>query len=247
MWPRSQVLRSKAQRHRRIEWLHSFHLPVEPLLRVRTEPISPAHARPQITHAKLLQPLHAFIEAVVLKMEPLADAEPLRKGRRLVLVAKHQPCAAARSTGVRETARKEETRAGNWGPSRSHARTSSPGKRPAWTKQISRRKGSRGADEVIVVMTLRDNITRGRAKDLWAGVSNRVARLPLDHGVDYGECSAMQLLALRSGQESRLARHIRHGSVWGMRDSRLIQDSLSKVAVDCQLEAVLGKTRRTEF
>ena len=175
------------------------------------------------------------------------DVEPLRNRRKTRAGCEATTICSSRVHRGTGDGTAEKTRAVNWGPSRSHARTSSTGKRPAWTKQISRRKGPRGADEVIVVMTLRDNITRGRAKDLWAGVSNQMARIPLDHRVEYGECSAMQLLALSSGPERRLARHIRHGSVWGMRDSRLSQDSVSKVAVDCQLEAVLGKTRRTEF
>ena len=122
------------------------------------------------------------------------------------------------------------------------------GERPAWTKQISRREGPRGADEAIVAVTLRDNITRGRAKGLWVGVSDLPNRVPLDRKVCYGESSAVQLHALDcSGTMAGLALRIRHPCCWGMRVSRLSRGRVSKVAVDFQLEAVLGKTRRTEF
>jgi hypothetical protein len=177
------------------------------------------------------------------------DVEPVRKRRRPEPAVKQQPYAAVGSTGVRETARtEEETRAVKWGPSRGHARTRPKGTRPAWTKEISRREGPRGADEAIVAVTLRDNITRGRAKGLWAGMPNRLTRMPLGRKACYGETSAMQLHALiRSEQKRGLALRIRHWSDWGMRASRLTQRPRPKVAVDCQLEAVLGKTRRTEF
>ena len=122
------------------------------------------------------------------------------------------------------------------------------GKRPAWTKKISRREGPRGADEAIVAVTLRDNITRERAKGLWAGVSESLTRVPLDRKVRYGEPSAVQLTTLgRSGRLARLAPRIRCRRASGMRGSRLTERPASKVAVDFQLEAVLGKTRRTEF
>ena len=122
------------------------------------------------------------------------------------------------------------------------------GKRPAWTKKISRREGPRGADEAVVAVTLRDNITRERAKGLWAGVSESLTRVPLDRKVRYGEPSAGQLTTLgRSGRLARLALRIRCRCASGMRGSRLTECLAPKVAVDFQLEAVLGKTRRTEF
>ena len=122
------------------------------------------------------------------------------------------------------------------------------GTRPAWTKKISRREGPRGADEAIVAVTLRDNITRGRAKGLLAGMPDQLTRMPLGRKARYGETSALQLHALiRSEQQRGLALRIRYWSDWGMRASRLTQRPTPKVAADCQLEAVLGKTRRTEF
>jgi hypothetical protein len=176
------------------------------------------------------------------------DAEPRRRRRRPALAAKEQPRAAAGSTGVREVARKEETRGAKWGPSRYHARARPMGKRPAWTKKISRWEGPRGADEAIVAVTLRDNTTRGRAKGLWAGVSDLPSRVPLDRRVRYGKSSATQLHALdRSARMAGLALRIRRRCCWRMRVSRLSQGAVSKAAVDFQLEAVLGKTRRTEF
>ncbi len=124
----------------------------------------------------------------------------------------------------------------------------STGKRPTWTKQISRWEGPRGADEAIVAVTLGDSITRGRAKGLWAGMPDRLSRVPLGRKACYGKSSAVQLSVLiRSVQRKGLALRIRRRRGWGMWISRLTQRPLSKVAVDCQLEAVLGKTRRTEF
>jgi hypothetical protein len=77
---------------------------------------------------------------------------------------------------------------------------------------------------------------------------DRLTRMPLGRRARYGETSALQLHALiRSEQTRGLALRIRHWSDWGMQASCLTQRPMLKVAVDCQLEAVLGKTRRTEF
>ena len=122
------------------------------------------------------------------------------------------------------------------------------GKRPAWTKQISRWEEPRGADEVVVAVTLWDNITRERATDLWAGVPDRLIRMPLGRKARYGETRTKQLLVrVRSEPKRGLVLRIRRWSGWSMRVSRLIHPPRPKVAADCQLEAVLGKTRRTEF
>jgi hypothetical protein len=176
------------------------------------------------------------------------DVEPVRKRRKTRAGCEATTIGSSRvhrGTGDGTT---EKTRAVNWGPSRGHARMRSMGTRPAWTKKISRWEGPRGADEAIVALILRDNITRGRAKGLWAGTPDRLTRMPLGHKACYGKSSAVQLHALvRSRQKKGLALRIRHRSDWGMRISRLTQRPVSKVAVDCQLEAVLGKTRRTEF
>ena len=176
------------------------------------------------------------------------DVEPVRKRRKTSTRCEATTVCSSgvhRGTGDGTT---EKTRAVNWGPSRGHAWTSPKGTRPAWTKQISRREGPRGADEAIVAVTLRDSITRGRAKGLWAGMPDQLTRMPLGRKARYGKTSAVQLHALiRSEQTRGLALRIRHWSDWGMRASRLTQHPMPKVAVDCQLEAVLGKTRRTEF
>jgi hypothetical protein len=97
-------------------------------------------------------------------------------------------------------------------------------------------------------MTLRDNITRVRAKGLWAGVPDRLSRMPLGRQARYGESSAVQLPALiRSEQKKGLALRIRRSGGGGTGVSPLTLHRRLKVAVDCRLEAVLGKTRRTEF
>ena len=195
---------------------------------------------------RTLQP--RYTTCVGTDVRSTVDAEPQRRGRRPELAAKEQPRAAAGSTGVREVARREETRGANWGPSRYHARMRPMGKRPAWTKKISRREGPRGADEATVALTQRDNITRRGAKGLWAGVPDLRRRAPLDRKVLYGKTSSVQLPALDcSGMMTGLALRVRCRGGWCMRVSRLSQVSVPKVAVDFQLEAVLGKTRRTEF
>jgi hypothetical protein len=195
---------------------------------------------------RTLQPRYAACVRTDERRE--VGAEPLQIGRRPVSVVKQQPRAATGPTGVRETARWEQTRGANWGPSRSHAWARPKGKRPTATKQISRWEGPRGADEVVVAVTLRDNITRGRAKDLWAGTFGLQNRVPLDRKVRYGESCALQLRAPdRSGTMTGLALRIRCRHRWCMRVLGLSQGAVSKVAVDYQLEAVLGKTRRTEF
>jgi hypothetical protein len=177
----------------------------------------------------------------------IVDVEPLRNRRKTRAGCEATTICNSRVHRGTGDGTAEKTHAVNWGPSRGHAWTRPKGTRPAWTKQISRREGPRGADEAIVAVTLRDSITRGRAKGLWAGMPDRLTRMPLGRKALYGKSSAVQLHALiRSEQEKGLALRIRHRSAWGMRASRLTQRPMSKVAVDCQLEAVLGKTRRLE-
>src|SRR5262245_3339650 len=54
-----------------LEGLQRFHLPIEPLLRVRTQAIGPAQASPQVGYAKLSQATNRALEPMVLEMEPL--------------------------------------------------------------------------------------------------------------------------------------------------------------------------------
>ena len=97
-------------------------------------------------------------------------------------------------------------------------------------------------------MTLRDNITRGRAKGLWTGVTGELNGVPLGRKARYGSVSEMHVLSFacsRRGYGLRPPISSDRGGVCGL--SRLIHPDRTKVVVDGQFEAVLGKTRRTEF
>ncbi len=48
---------------------------IEPALRVRTQPVRPAEARAKLPDAQLFQPSDCIVEAWILEVEPLADAE----------------------------------------------------------------------------------------------------------------------------------------------------------------------------
>ena len=79
MRPRSQVFRCEAQRHRGFERLNCLHLLIEPLLRVGTKPVCPTHTSAQILHSQMLQPFHAGLKAVIFKVKPLTNPQPLRE------------------------------------------------------------------------------------------------------------------------------------------------------------------------
>ena len=97
-------------------------------------------------------------------------------------------------------------------------------------------------------MTLRDNITHGRAKGLWTGKSMNSAAVPLGRMADYGRVSEMHVLLLAGcGGCAWDAATYKVVPEPGMRTSRLSCGGRSKVVADGQFEAVLGKTRRTEF
>jgi hypothetical protein len=78
-----------------------------------------------------------------------ADAQPVTNGRRPMRAVKYQPNAAARSAGVRMAARWDR-HAEQIGEPLGSSPDKTVGPRPAWTKQISRREGSRVSDEAIV-------------------------------------------------------------------------------------------------
>ena len=81
-------------------------------------------------------------------------------------------------------------------------------------------------------MTRRDNITRWRAKDLWTGLSRGASLLsfPSRGGLD-------RKVHYRGKTNATLAAY-----------KLLCLDSIAtKVTVEFLFEAVLGKTRRTEF
>ena len=97
-------------------------------------------------------------------------------------------------------------------------------------------------------MTLRDNITPGRAKDLWTGVSMSPPEVPLGRKAPYGTVRENQLISLACfGRRSWTAAAYKVGEERCMRTSRLTRPIRPKVVADGQFEAVLGKTRRTEF
>ena len=97
-------------------------------------------------------------------------------------------------------------------------------------------------------MTLRDNITHGRAKDLWTGVSMNSSEAPLGRKARYGMGSGTQLISLACfGCRLWTAAAYKDDADRRMRTSRLTRLIGPKVVADGQFEAVLGKTRRTEF
>src|SRR5690349_8716017 len=69
------VLRSETVRDCNVEWLESFHLPVEPVERVRTIRVGPTDSGPKVFHAEILQMPHRIVQAVVFKVKPLTDAD----------------------------------------------------------------------------------------------------------------------------------------------------------------------------
>ena len=68
------VLRSEAVRDRNVERLQRFHLPVEPVERIRPIIVGPTDARPNVLHAEILQMPNGIVEPMIFEMEPLADA-----------------------------------------------------------------------------------------------------------------------------------------------------------------------------
>ena len=97
-------------------------------------------------------------------------------------------------------------------------------------------------------MTLRDNITHGRAKDLWTGVLMSSPEVPLGRKARYGTVRENQLISLACfGCRSWTAAAYKVCGKRRMRTSRLTRLIRPKMVADGQFEAVLGKTRRTEF
>jgi hypothetical protein len=92
-------------------------------------------------------------------------------------------------------------------------------------------------------MSRRDNITRWRAKGLWmdvlsvAGSRATLNRKVFERAIPSGITYSWELLL-----RWRMRR-----SHWGACGRHLNPRTLSKVAIDGPIEAVLGKTRRTVF
>src|SRR5690606_33898467 len=75
-WPAPAGGRCVAEGDRRVEVGERFHLAVEPVERAGTVPVAPAYAGAQTAHAESAHPFDGLVEARVLEVEPLADAEP---------------------------------------------------------------------------------------------------------------------------------------------------------------------------
>ena len=69
------VLGSKAVRDRNVERLEGFHLPVEPIERIRPIRVGPTDSCPDVLDAEILQMPNGIVEPVVLEMKPLADTQ----------------------------------------------------------------------------------------------------------------------------------------------------------------------------
>jgi hypothetical protein len=126
-------------------------------------------------------------------------------------VVKEQPSAATQSAGVRKVARTDR-RAEENGEALGFSLGEVEGQRPTWTKKISRWDEPRVSDEAIVAVTLRDNITRGRAKGLWTGVCTPTTEVPLGRKAAYGSRSGTHVIPLvRFGRSNALRLPIRPG------------------------------------
>src|SRR4029078_3991848 len=69
------VLGSKAVGDSCIEGLQSLYLPVEPINCIGTVRIRPTDPCPNVLHPEILQMTNGIVQSVILKMEPLADAD----------------------------------------------------------------------------------------------------------------------------------------------------------------------------
>ncbi len=69
------MFRREAEGHGHVEVGQRLHLPVEPAERVGAEAVGPGQARAQVRHAEPLHPGDGVVEAVVVVVEPLAEAE----------------------------------------------------------------------------------------------------------------------------------------------------------------------------
>src|ERR1043165_493895 len=67
--------RSEAESESNLKIFQRAHLPIKPGERPRPQTVRPAKARPYIADAEIAQPARCRLEAVILKMKPLADAE----------------------------------------------------------------------------------------------------------------------------------------------------------------------------
>src|SRR4051812_41223808 len=73
------ALRRETERQRHIERLQRLHLLIEPALGTGAKTVGPAQAGAQMLHPQFPQQSNPVRQAVVLEMEPLADAESRRE------------------------------------------------------------------------------------------------------------------------------------------------------------------------
>src|SRR5690348_13031563 len=69
------LLRREAECESDIESFEGLHLPIEPRLPARAKRIGPAQTGTYVGDAQFAQPSHGIIQAVVFKMEPLANSD----------------------------------------------------------------------------------------------------------------------------------------------------------------------------
>ncbi len=180
---------------------------------------------------RTLQPRYTVHAGTVVR--GIADAEPVQIGRRLGSAVKQQQEAAVGSAGVREMAWRER-----------HAEqigeplTSSPygtvGRRPTRTKKISRWEDLRVSDEAIV-----STDPKGQHNPL-------ASQGPLDWSAYCRKFRFLALLGPQGCPRWALAKNKPrcYRQMWV---PRLTRSGVAKILVEFQFEAVLGKTRRTEF
>jgi hypothetical protein len=180
---------------------------------------------------RTLQPRDAT--HVRIGVRGIADAEPVQRGRRPVRTVKEQRRAAVRSAGVREMAWLDR-HAEQIGEPLISSPYRTVGQRPARTKKISRREDLRVSDEVVV------------SEDLEGQHNPPASQGPLDWKV----CGATTPISCPRGPQGWMTWTIvtyKSRCDRRMRVLRLTRRNVVKVVAEFQFEAVLGKTRRTEF
>ncbi len=180
---------------------------------------------------RTLQPRYTDHAGTVVR--GIADAEPLRRGRRLGSAVKQQQEATAGSAGVREMAWRER-HAEQIGEPLTSGPYGTVGRRPTRTKKISRWKDLRVSDEAIV-----STDPKGQHNPL-------VSQGPLDWIAHYRESRFLAPLGPQGYPGWAMAKN-KSWCYRQMRVPRLTRSCVAKILVEFQFEAVLGKTRRTEF
>src|SRR5205807_6143963 len=79
MWRDPAMFGRETKRERHLEISQRAHLPIKPGVGLRPKTISPAQTSAHIFDSKLAQVPDCFIQAVILKMKPLANTEVRRE------------------------------------------------------------------------------------------------------------------------------------------------------------------------